>query len=332
VSYRNLINVASASIAESFKRIRDFICRRNGSYDYSATGIGWTLWDSSYAVDENAPATGDWFVIKSIGENGKQDLYYRFILNASTITVYGYLYWNAATNAGIKEFGSPNAINISSGATTLWIYGDLDHVCIGYVNTSNYLFMMGAPHQGEGFYDNAIAVSSASVSTGSNVVVTVDAVPDTWYVGQKLYHWDTAGLNVVTIAALGAGTVTLATVSAAKLAGNKLSGDIGYFCSNSNALAAVACVADRSTGAVGAVNLQTSEWAVTVAGTDALNSKRASGDLFLAAAGSAYGKVPDVKITSATGATHNTPYTDQGGNTWRLLLVYSGKALMVKEV
>ena len=67
MAYANLIKQPCNNVAEIFKHCRDFVCRRNGSYDYSTSGIGWSLVDSSYATDEHNPASGDWFVVYSAG-------------------------------------------------------------------------------------------------------------------------------------------------------------------------------------------------------------------------------------------------------------------------
>lgn len=336
MSYASLINVASASNQESFQRIRDFFGRRNGTYDYSASGIGWTLHDSSYAADEDTLTAGDWVVFTSPGENGRQALYVQFVFQATNIKMQGWLYWNNSTHAGVQAIGtSSNTIYTPSGACVLWVFGDLDAFYIANTNsTTNYLAGFGCIKPGDGFYDNTIAIAPSAVATGSSVVVPVDVVPASWAAGQKLYHWDTAGVSIVTIESVGASSVTLATVATSKLAGSRLAGDLCIFSSVSAAFAGPAVVANRSTGAVqtGCTLLTSSSSGMTYAINDALHSKRVTERVFCIYSNTAlFGYLPNILFVNSTGATQNTAYTDQNGGTWRMIRNQAISAYLIRE-
>lgn len=335
MSYASLINVASASNQESFQRIRDFLGRRNGTYDYSASGIGWTLHDSSYATDEDTLTAGDWVVFTSPGENGRQALYVQFVFQASYIKMQGWLYWNNSTHAGVQAIGnSSNTIYTSAGACTLWVLGDLDAFYVANTNgATNYLAGCGCIKPGDGFYDNTIAIAPDAVSTGTSVVVPVDVVPAAWAAGQKLYHWDTAGVSIVEIQAVGAGSVTLASVSTGKLAGSRLAGDLCYWCSISNAMG-LTTVANRSTGVVLALTIASAESAsYTPIGydVDQLNNKKSTVRVPVWSSVGVYGQLPHIYHTSKASGAQGAAYTAQDGVTYRLLKQQSTTAYLVRE-
>jgi len=112
----NLIGLACADKAEAFKRIRDWICKRNGTYDYSVDGLGgWVLHDAVYATDEDTIANNDYFVIRSPGESGDEDLYFQFTYLANYIKIVGYLSWNNSAHTGEIAY---NSNSIAENITT----------------------------------------------------------------------------------------------------------------------------------------------------------------------------------------------------------------------
>lgn len=331
MSYASLINVASASNQESFQRIRDFLGKRNGTYDYSASGIGWTLHDSSYAVSGDTLTAGDWVVFTSAGESGRQALYVQFVYQATYIKMQGWLYWNSATHAGVRQLGSSsNTIYTPSGACTLWVLGDLDAFYVANTNgTTNYLVGCGCIKPGDGLYDNTIAIAPAAVSTGTSVVVPVDVVPAAWRPGQKLYHWDTANINIVTVEAVGASSVTLASVSSSKLAGSRLAGDVCVFCSTNSNFANLSAIADRSTGAVTTVtSYYYAPGSVITVQTDGLNGRRPTEPIYLYASGMAFGVLPHIVLTNNTGTAQGASYTAHDGVSYRMLRTGSSSYLV----
>lgn len=198
----NLISqVCSGGTGEIFKRIRDFLCKRNGSYDYSTTGIGWTLHDSSYATVETAPAVNDWYVVKSNGEDGDRDLYYRIKwTSAANLTVEGYLYWNNVTHTGVSLFSNAeNIFGISSGTIILWIYGNLNYFLpITKVSSSYYGQYSGLLNKTWG--NTTVARTISAVVSGLNRTIPLDVLPTTdWDVGKKIFIRDNNHAELITI-------------------------------------------------------------------------------------------------------------------------------------
>ena len=137
MAYANLVGIACIDKTEFFCRMRDFICKRNGTYDYSGTGIGWTLHDSSYATDEDNPADNDWYVIYSPGEGGKDDLYMKIVMTSANIYINGYQAWDATAHTGGNRYVTSTS-NFAVGVSdtpTLYIYGNLDGIlCAKYLS------------------------------------------------------------------------------------------------------------------------------------------------------------------------------------------------------
>lgn len=335
MSYASLINVASASNQESFQRIRDFLGRRNGTYDYSASGIGWTLHDSSYAADEDTLTAGDWVVFTSPGENGRQALYVQFVFQATYIKMQGWLYWNHSTHAGVQQIGtSSNTIFTPAGACTLWVLGDLDAFYVAVTNGStNYLACCGCIKPGDGMYDNTIAIAPGAVSTGTSLVVAVDVVPEAWVAGQKLYHWDRAGVSIVEIEAVGAGSVTLASVSSGRLAGSRLAGDLGVFCSTSTNFFAPSILANRTTGAAspGTTN------SPSTATMGYVTADSLGGRLVAERCGlwysdiAAYGLMPHLYLSSNTGSVQGRAHVAPDGTQFRMLKHQNAATYLIRE-
>ena len=335
MSYANLVNQASASNAETFQRIRDFVCKRNGTYDYSASGIGWTLHDSSYAVNEDTLTANDWVVFKSVGESGKHNLYFKLTYKSSAMDLVGYLYWNNSTHAGVRATGTHSSnINTPGGATTFWLYGDLDAVILSYTNgASRFLAMFGTIKDGEAFYDNTIATSVGSVSAGSNVVVTLDYVPVAVPAGAKVYLWDDSSCEICTVVSKDATTVTLATVGTSKAAGCRLAGDQCYFVNSQINAGYLASVSNRTTGTAAGAPQHTLNAGLfsVLADVEILNSKRIAEPVAVGNANGVYGALPHLKTTNNSGATHGNTYTDTDGTAYRVL-VASSDAYLIREV
>ena len=335
MSYANLINQASASNAETFQRIRDFVCKRNGTYDYSASGIGWTLHDSSYAVNEDTLTNGDWVVFNSMGESGKHNLYFKLTYKSADMDLVGYLYWNNSTHGGVRPNGNQNGnIRTPSGATKFWLYGDLDAVILSYTNgTTMYLAMFGTIKDGEAFYDNTIVRSVGPVSAGSNVVVTLDYVPVGVPTGAKVYLWDDASCEICTIVSKDVTTVTLAKVETSKAAGCRLAGDQCYFTNSASSLGNVALVSNRTTGTASVITQHTfsAGYFSNLNAFEILNSKRIADPVTVGSSTGVFGALPHLKKTNNSGGTHGDTYTDTDGTAYRLLII-SSYAFLVREV
>lgn len=251
MAYANLINQTCTSKAEFFKRIRDFICKRNGSYDYSTTGIGWTLYDSFYAVNENSPQTGDWFVIYSPGESGRENIYCLIKwYSTDTMDVTPYLYWNTTTNTGVIAYGGIGGYwPIAGNATSLnlWIYGDLNQIAFSdFTNVSTFVNVVGKL---QSLYETeTIGYSTASVTSGSNKVITVDIdLPSDWTVGNKVFIWDIANIELTTITAINSINKTITVTLANSYTGTfRVSRFCGYGNLNVNGVASLSCLRTKN--------------------------------------------------------------------------------------
>lgn len=189
MSYKNIVNHGAANKKESFQRIRDFLCSRNGTYDYTGLGPGWTLHDSSYAVDEDTISANDWIVLYSDGEDTKADLYVliKYISTANYITVNGYLSWDNSAHTGIHRMStSVSTWYIHETSPNIWVYADKDFISIVSNNgtTDNIWYTGWYGRLLDTYYDSTVAISSAAASSGGGVPITVDAVPDSWEVGR----------------------------------------------------------------------------------------------------------------------------------------------------
>lgn len=220
--YKNLVQITCADKIEYFCRMRDFFCQRNGTYDYSTTGIGWTLHDSSYAVDEDNPEINDWFVIYSAGESTDEDMYMLVTWVSGYIKIIGYQYWNNSTHAGVKNYNTANNHTLAeAGSPVLSVYGDLDFVYV-FGGTSQVFF-----GKIQGLGDDTVATSAGTVSAGTDVTITVDAVPASWAVDGKIYIRDNALVEILTIKTISGNDIT-ADVANSYAAGCKLQGEVNY--------------------------------------------------------------------------------------------------------
>jgi hypothetical protein len=191
MAYASITTITCANKADAVCHFRDFVCKRNGTYDYSTTGIGWTLIDASYAASEDAPATNDWFVIYSPGENGKEDMFIKCTLVSNYLNIVGYQSWNAATHSGAANFGTGNCWNLLDSLTSfpLNIYGSLNHIWgLFYVSATPTWQALGFGKADNIVpdIDETIATSSSAISAGTDVVITLDTIPTGWIVGRDL--------------------------------------------------------------------------------------------------------------------------------------------------
>lgn len=266
MAYANLVSQACADKKAIFCNIRDFICKLNGTYnDYSTTGIGWVLHDSSYSVDEDNPQLNDWFVLKSTGESTKDTLYFKIGWSSNYIYSLGYLTWNTTSHTGASQFGGTSAFNIyetTSINVDLNIFGDLDQVaivCQQLPTSTDYRNLcfgkLEKPFDG---MSETIATSSSSLSSGSDVSITVDSAPASWRVGREIYIWTTtdtlatAKIEKTEIKTLVGDTITC-DLSNSYTANCRLSEHVGYFSQYQSALGTVSSLI----GPNGTVSTQT---------------------------------------------------------------------------
>jgi len=237
MAYANLIAEPFSSRYEAFKIFRDWMCKRN---TYATTGLGWTLHDSVYAIDESNITAGDYFVMYSAGESGTTDIYVK--VEASSTANYNrittHLYWNATTHAGVTSMTAVSnwyVADLTSG--TLYVYANMDSFLVGsYIGTSKYACLCGILNA---LYDQEVVVSASAVTAGSNVTVTLPSIPTSWAVDGRVVIRDNANIERLTINAISGLDVTFTTVVASYTAGCKLAQDYAVACANTNSLVGV---------------------------------------------------------------------------------------------
>lgn len=347
MAYANLVNISCADKIEFFCRMRDFICKRNGTYDYSTTGIGWTLHDSVYAVDEDNPAINDYFVIYSPGESGDDDLYIKCTWISAYLKFEGYQSWDAASHTGsANKYNSANNLTLAeTAAKTLWVYGNLDAlVCISKLSSSDYrTCYFGKCEPAYADISTTVATCSSTLTSGSDVSITVDAVPSNWAVGKELFirtsHNDAMGtveLEKITIKTLVSNTIT-ADLTNSYTANSKLSDHIGYICIGSTQLQSTTYALVDAAGNVGNESiLQRSPGIpLTDIDPDPYEDRIGMYPVFYSKNGiGMIGIFPNAKITP----THNAEFdaedvlTEDDGTQWRCFQCYSSKYFAFKEV
>jgi len=326
MSYANLVAQTCSTKVEWFCRFRDFLCKRNGTYDYSTTGIGWTLFDSSYAVDESNPAVNDWFVAFSPGEDGGQDIYVKFTYATGGIDVSGYLYWNASTNTGVQAYMT-GQLTLAAAETLyrLWVYGDLDSVLVIQFNNSYYYSAVFG--QADYLYDKTPVTCSLAISSGSQTI-TLSSVPSTWAVGQKIFVRDTANVDQITITAISGNTIT-ATFARAYAAGAKLQESIAYIALAGTSWSPVALISHA--GSKSATYNAYSNGATGASAPDSLDSKYHLFPLALGMTGAQPGFVKNMYVVGSAGLTATDTLTT-GSATYRYFPLHSNRHTAVKEV
>lgn len=342
MAYANLVNQNCVGFTEeAFQRIRDFICKRNGTYDYSATGIGWTLHDSYYATDEDNCAIGDWFVIKSVGESGDEDIYYRIKWHeANHMNIQGMLYWNAATDTGYKKYPASDTYDVfmcdDDLAFPIWIYGDLDQIItITKPTTSYYATVFGCTRDLP--YDTTVATCTGALNSGNDISIVVDiALPSEWAVDRYLFIRDTVNIDRIKIKTLNAGTKTItADLTHSFLAGNKLCADLSYHCNMNYQL--------NSTGycLINHGGLTCQNVAKTISGMyaycnpDDMNAEPIGESITVGYSGVGYmGRLKNIyKIANAIpGISSEDVYTDFDSVDWRVINTANNWWAMIKEV
>lgn len=244
MAYANLLDAACTDKEAAFQRIRDFICKRNGTYDYSVTGIGWTLHDAVYATDEDNCTINDYFVIYSAGESTKDDLYFKCTWVSGYFKIEGYQSWDSTAHTGsTNKYSAANNLTFAEAfADNIWVYGDLDGIILVPKLTSGntYMCSFGKLDKGWDNQSGTITTCAGALSAGSDVSITVASAPANWAVGKEIYirttHNDTMAtvkMEKITIKTL-AGNVLTADLTNSYTADSALSDHIGYYAQGSN--------------------------------------------------------------------------------------------------
>lgn len=347
MAYKNLLNVSCSSAQELFRHIKDYLISRNGIANYSASGLGWTLHDSYYAGgNQDAPADGDWVVVYSAGEDGKQDLYYRLVMSSlanSLVRQASGLFWNASTDAWVRSINSGALIAngpTTGSAFTLWIFGDLSSLAIIIGNgTNNYGRYFGLA--ADTMHDATVATTSGSVTAGSNKVLTLDAVPSSWSVGKAVHIRHTTGAEKTTISAIASNQVTVSSLANGYSSGAKVALDHGVLISSSTGFLYRPLLQISHAGTTPGTALY-STWPQNL--TDYADPDPMSGywhTNWVSWYGSDatdpigyYGRARNIVNVSASGITSGQSYQDESGQWWRALSIIELAATMYlfKEV
>lgn len=345
MSYANLVNQSCTDLEELFQRMRDFICKRNGTYDYSSTGIGWTLHDSSYTTDEDNLTSGDWIVIYSAGEGGSDDLYVKLIYNGTaTPDCCSYLYWNNTTHTGVTLYGVTTADMLTAGTDyVLYIYGDLDGVSVvpDIGTTPTYAFGTFFGRAVDGPYNPTIYTLASAYSAGSNVVITLPSTPsygfEQW---QNVYIRDDAHIEIIQIEAVSGAQITVDLVNS-YAAGAKVQADHCYIANTGASFSSYNNIGHYAlisrTGVVGGSSNGLMLTRSTTAIVDELQTLDARSIAPVTVGYNATkfrgvgGRLPNMYTCTATGFTHNDLYTLHGVN-YRYRAMHSQAYILFKEV
>lgn len=183
-------------------RIRDFL----------VTTVGWTLHD-----DQSADAM-PYYIFKSVGESGAEDIYLRFQIGTSAgrIEVSAFQYWDNASHTGVHEafYSSYTYIQAQNTADFIyWFYADLDHVfVVSKVVSTYYGHYSGSIKR---FWSSAIAVTQTDTVSGSAVVAQVNDA-SVFTPGQPYLIKDNANIERIRITAIDTdstpNTVTIETL------------------------------------------------------------------------------------------------------------------------
>lgn len=333
MAYKNLINVACASAAEVFRHTKDWLTSRNGIANYTTSGLGWTLYDSYFAVNADSLTAGDWVVLRSLGEGGKQALHVRLTYASvanSIIQMRAGLGWNTSTDAFVSGFPSSDQSGgpVSGSTFSLWVFGDLDSFSIivgnGSDNYARYFGVMDGT-----LHDSTIATTSNTVTAGSNKVVTVDSVPSSWSAGKKVVIRNESTIEIATISSISGSDVTLASIANGYSSGAHVSRDYVVMLCGSTSYLAAGYLQITHGGVVASsaqASLRYNNYIVEVPDPDLLNNCHVTQHAQFTAGGTNvdgyYGRLRNILLISATGITSGNVYQDEAtGANWRALLV-----------
>ena len=335
---KQILQVACSNPVAAFRHIKDFLLGRHGIADYSVSGVGWTVTDSSYAGDDqDAPVANDWVVLASNGEASTYPTYLKLTCTSGNLDARMYLLWDATNHTGLVE--AWGATNIGNGATTcsLSVFASLDYAHIVVrPSGSNYWYWcpLGRITTDLLAYDGAAVQSTAAASAGSNVVIACASIPAVWVVGTKLYCWSAAGIEEVTIIAIDVGvdTITVANLAVAKPAGSWLAEDVCIFAGES-ALASTTYITGAPSRVLLTEDIRTylKYGGASFYADDAKYGDRVAEHMAITTTNQQRGMMPGLLVTT-TIPTQYTAWTERrSGRRFRLVMAYSGINLAFEE-
>lgn len=345
MSYKSLVSITVAGKNELFCRLRDFICKRNGTYDYSTEGIGWTLHDYSYATDEDNCTINDWFVIYSPGENGKEDIYIKVLWTSAYISFYGYQSWNASTHAGSTNNYNPSSSSWSiaeTGSLVMWVYGDLNFITV--LNRLSYtdyrVSFFGKLSSCFSDVSDSVANCTTSLTAGSDVSIVVDSAPVSWEAGRELYIRTTHNNDM--------STVKIEKTTIKTIDSNTITADLTYSYPTSAALSEIVgyttqaiyqfystcyTLIDANKTNNASITLLAVLLSSTSVDPDTYENAVISSDIVCSTNYGVIGKLPYIKYSPNLSVNYaaEDSFTDADSVSWKFFVAYSGKYIVVRE-
>lgn len=179
---------------------------------------GWTLYD------DQSGATYPYYVMSSNGENSDNMTCYCQLtktVTADRLYMYLFLGWNNSTHVGTCQIGAASycyLITDDDASFDMWMSANKDE-WVMVVYTASYYRLL---HVGQvvPFHNKALGILQSGISSGSNVVVTLDVdEADGFEVGMQyqIVGANSEGRDPVTVAAVdpGSNQITLASVARA---------------------------------------------------------------------------------------------------------------------
>lgn len=191
---------------------------------------GWTLHDNQMG------ASPPYKVWHSTGEDGKRGhfLQLRVSATADRSVFRVFRHWNNATQVGQSQIPSaalPDSLfQTPNAGFPYWLYGDKDSLYTVTRQGSSYYLQVVANAQP--FFSAAVATTTGAISAGAGVTIPVDTVAP-FQVGKTYqlcnFNAATGAGELVTVTAVGASDVTVASVANAHPSGALLGEMVARF-------------------------------------------------------------------------------------------------------
>lgn len=214
----SLLSRSCANTFEAFKVLRDFVAKRG---EFASSGIGWTLWDAAYAVDESTISANDYFVLKSDGILEYITQYVLVRVDAtSRLRLEPYLYWDQVKHTGVYRPSSSPYRDIKTNPV-VWIFGDLDCVYFAVTHGGSSVDVLGFGVSPYG--DGSISpITAPDVSAGSNVTLAIPSPPVWMSPERTVFIHDNSNYNFPVVKDVNGDQVTFYSFTKAFTAGAKI--------------------------------------------------------------------------------------------------------------
>ena len=334
-------DIITSDKSATFRHIRDFLASQNGIADYSASGAGYTIVDSSYASTADTPAANDWCVLKSHGEAEGWPLYHKLTHGSSSShSIKSYLAWNPATHTGWGELYQSDNIQCGTAGCTLHIHADLDeiHILI-QPGSSSYIYWSPFFRLGPGqtlYSGQALQLADALPARSVPTIIPLPSWPDWAQAGKKICNWDGKKMQALAITAVNEPALTITVASTqAMAAGSWLVEDMCYgvpynATGNAKSTSSLSCQPSRL-GGMAKLAANRMFLGLGVLGPEDKYGERLIAPVWVGNNGKLWGRLKLVYETSAV-ATQGEAWRDpKTGQAYRIYTVYSGVPIAVRE-